>query len=549
MDLRRQHRIIYQTKIRMRAPDRDESVVARVQNLSARGMFVTANDLPAAGAEVQCRLTLGGERRTLRGRVAWVRQSSPATPLKSPGAGIEFIDLDSQVAELLTRLVEPDDDRRQSVDVWFEGMAAPIRCYAVVVGGGLRLETRLPFMRLSSAVKVAFTQESPPSTREGIVDGVSLEPSQSDGVPFLRVAVTMPPLDSARGTIEAQKNGRAAKNGEALALGSTLVDPAVNTTSNGNGAQVAVRTSQRDRSETTQRIPIDEIVPPESKEAVPSATDKGIAGWLGGITADDRVPQWARPVVSVIRRGGRLSYLVAGVALGALLVAVTAGDAAPKKVEGEASVPTSQAAETSKNVGAASAASRAQKAATAAAPAATTTKKAVPTTAATANRGDKTAEATGDKTAEPAPIAAIAVEQERAAERPVAAGATGTPGPEIEQLAPPASGDAKSAGITVATDANRTVVVTVPLEGNTARAFTKSIHYTDRDIVGLALLRARPLGDIGVGVIQPPGSPARVLIRRRGVGSLVRFAFDARKYNAKLLQEGNALRLTLLPKR
>src|SRR5688572_25098555 len=122
MDLRRQHRIIYQTKIRMRAPGRDVSVVARVQNLSARGMFVTATDLPAAGAEVQCRLTLGGERRTLRGRVAWVRPSSPSTPLKSPGAGIEFIDLDSQVSELLSRLVEPDDDRRQSVDVWFEGM-------------------------------------------------------------------------------------------------------------------------------------------------------------------------------------------------------------------------------------------------------------------------------------------------------------------------------------------------------------------------------------------------------------------------------------------
>jgi Tfp pilus assembly protein PilZ len=186
----------------MRAPGRDDSVVARVQNLSARGMFVTATDLPEAGTEVQCRLTLGGERRTLRGRVAWVRPASPSAPLKSPGAGIEFIELDKRDSELLTRLVEPIEERREPVDVWFEGMNAPIRCMAIVAGDGLRLETKLPFMRLRSELRVSFPQHTPAETREGILEGVSLEPNPEDGVPFLRVAVTVPPLDSARGIIQ-----------------------------------------------------------------------------------------------------------------------------------------------------------------------------------------------------------------------------------------------------------------------------------------------------------------------------------------------------------
>src|SRR5688500_1237986 len=105
MEMRRQRRIIYQTRIRLRAPGRDESVIARVQNLSPRGVFVTAVDVPAAGTEVQCRFTLAGERRTLRGRVAWVRSASLRSPHAGPGAGIEFLDLDDRDQDLLHRLV------------------------------------------------------------------------------------------------------------------------------------------------------------------------------------------------------------------------------------------------------------------------------------------------------------------------------------------------------------------------------------------------------------------------------------------------------------
>ena len=190
MQLRRQHRIAYQTRIRLRTPDRDDSVVARVQNLSPHGVFVTASDLPDAGTEVICRLDLGGQHRTVRGRVAWVRQPSAATPDKSPGAGIEFLDLDEKDAELLNRVVEPDPRDSKPVDVWFEGMAAPIRCQAAVLGEGVRLATRLPFLRLNSTVRVSFGPNGG-GNEEGTLDAVVLEPSSEDGVPRLQLNVSL----------------------------------------------------------------------------------------------------------------------------------------------------------------------------------------------------------------------------------------------------------------------------------------------------------------------------------------------------------------------
>jgi hypothetical protein len=442
--------------------------------------------------------------------VAWVRPSSATTPLKSPGAGIEFLDLDSKVAALLTRLVEPDDERRQSVDVWFEGMTAPIRCHANIVGGGLRLETRLPFMRIASAVKVAFTQESPPSTREGIVDGVSLEPNQSDGVPFLRVAVTMPPLDSAQGTIEARANGKSAHD-PAVELGSTLVDPAVSRANGGNTGQGPVMTSRRDRSENTHRIAIDEIVPP--------------------VDTTGRV--WAQPVVGVIKRGGRAFYAIAGVALGALLVwgLQTRGPAVDRSAGG-APIGSGKGAEapSAKPVVAGS------QPAISLAPAAAAKTKPV---AAGPQAGGAPLMARTSSAATSASVTAPGVAPAAPESAPVA-------GPEIEPLAPPAAADAKK-GVTFTTDANRNVVISVPLEGNTARTFTRNMQYGDRGMVGVALLKARPHGSVGVGVVQPAGSP-RVLIRRRGTGSLVRVAFESRKYNAKVVQDGDFLRLMLAPR-
>jgi PilZ domain len=230
MELRRQSRIVFQTKIRLRAPGRDESVVARVQNLSPRGVYITGTELPAAGTEVQCRLVLAGERRTLRGRVAWVRPASPSTPLKVPGAGIEFLELGQKDADLLHKLVDPGDEERQPVDVWFEGMKAPIRCQAVVAGEGVRLATRLPFMRLNSPVRVAFTQPEV-MVREGTLDSVMLEPNDVDGIPHLQVNVSMAPQENAQGTIDIPVTISIARDlgpeGPITPPASTVVDPTV----------------------------------------------------------------------------------------------------------------------------------------------------------------------------------------------------------------------------------------------------------------------------------------------------------------------------------
>ena len=203
MDSRREHRIVYQTRIRLRATGREDSVVARVQNLSPRGMFVTGAEVPEAGTEVQCRLTLAGQRRTVKGRVAWVRPASAAGVNKGAGAGIEFIDLEEATAKLIGRLVEPIT-QRQPVEVWFEGLKAPVRCQAALVGEGVRLSTRLPFMRLDSRVRVSFGPADARKVREGVLDAITMDPSDEDGVPNLQLNVSLTPLESARGTIEVE---------------------------------------------------------------------------------------------------------------------------------------------------------------------------------------------------------------------------------------------------------------------------------------------------------------------------------------------------------
>jgi hypothetical protein len=496
MDARRQHRIIYQTKIRMRAPGREDSVVARIQNLSANGMFVTASDLPDAGTEVQCRLTLGGERRTLRGRVAWVRPASPSAPLKTPGAGIEFLGLDKRDSELLNRLVDPTDERRQPVDVWFEGMAAPIRCQAVVVGDGLRLETRLPFMRVNSEVRVAFTQQTPPEIREGVLHDVTLEPSPEDGVPFLRIGVTVPPLDSARGTIESAAGPAAADRGDPQTpLASTVVDPAVAVAP--GAAPRTVHSSDRDH---THKIGLAEKTP---ILAVPAPVSAPTAAAGGSAALARPLPAPATGSTRSLMTGLVLGAGLAGAAVWALLDRPPAAPA----------VVTAVALPAANNDPAAPGAPPAAAQATAPAPAAGGLVGAAPSAADPAATGEG-------------------------------------PGPEIIPLAgdAPAGTDPAAAdlpnGVTLDT-ADGQVTFTVALDGRAAGA--KEVRYGgDPAGIGVTLPRARPKG--GFGTFAPDGGPVRMMSRKRGGGSLVRFFYDGRAFAAKLAIESETLRLVLAPR-
>jgi hypothetical protein len=228
MEMRRQHRIFHRAKMRLKATDRDESVIARVQNLSPLGVFVTApgTELPEPGTEVECGFSFAGEPRTVRGRVAWRRPLSPATPLASAGVGIEFVDIADRDAEVLRRIVGRRSGETLPVDVWFEGMdGAATRCQGTVAGAGLRLDTRLPFMRLHSTVRLVPADRPGAEVREGVIESVTVEHGEEDGVPHLLIGVSLPPVETARGTIETPAVSPTPQPaGEHLSL---VVDPAL----------------------------------------------------------------------------------------------------------------------------------------------------------------------------------------------------------------------------------------------------------------------------------------------------------------------------------
>jgi hypothetical protein len=188
-ELRRQQRVAYQTAVRVALPGSAERLLGRVTNVSRGGLCVTGARLVEAGAEVRCDLVLLGEPRSLRGRVAWVRPEADEA-LRAPGAGIELLDLTEEESSVLSRIVEPKPEERLPVDVWFEGMAEPIRSTAVIDADGLRLSTKLPFLRLRSRVRLSFSQDGVKEDRFGTLDSVTLDPSDTDDVPHLELGVT-----------------------------------------------------------------------------------------------------------------------------------------------------------------------------------------------------------------------------------------------------------------------------------------------------------------------------------------------------------------------
>jgi hypothetical protein len=484
MELRRQNRIVYQTKIRLRAPGRDDSVIARVQNLSPRGVYITGAELPAAGTEVQCRLVLAGERRTLRGRVAWVRPASPSAAVKTPGAGIEFLNLGQADTDLLHKLVDPGDEERQPVDVWFEGMKAPIRCQAVVAGEGVRLATRLPFMRLGSPVRVAFTTTQP-ALRDGTLDSVMLEPNNADGVPHLQLNVSMARPEGASGLIDLPPM---------LTIGRELgpegpITPPAARTAVGPAPAVVVPDPALER-ERTQRF------------AVPGSS----WDWLRRLA-------WRRGLLPALRwvSQGTWRPAGAGFAAGALAVMVVAS-AVRSGAPGPAPV------------------------ALAPRPPAISPRSAAPAAPAAPAVALAAPVVTGPPAAAPAaapPIAPAAP----AAEPPAAAAAEP---PEV--AAAPALARARDAGdgVVLVTDGDG-LRLSVAITGSSKGAE----QYRLADPPGLAITLPHGRTRIASGVTRPGGGPVRLQIRRRPAGSHLRFFFDPAAYRGRVTAEGDAVVLQL----
>ena len=487
MDLRRRrHRIIYQTKIRLRAADRDDSVVARVQNLSPRGVFVTAPEIPAAGTELQCRLTLAGERRTLRGRVAWVRPASNSLPQISAGAGIEFLDLEERDEHLLSRLVQPAADAESGevvllpselpagglapvdVDVWFEGLKAPVRCHASVGRRGLRLATRLAFMRLGSPVAVRYIGDDRPA-QAGSIESVILEPGDDEGVPRLELRVTLDSdiagerlAESAGGLIEVPSEPRPTNIQSAPQTGtpvlpSTVIDPGISSPP----PPPRVMSSA---AEQTVRI---------------GAASRKLAMGRARVAAWMRQPSRGAPA--------QLRPLLLSFLAGVLLTTVLALALSPRASRPEVSRPAVVATPVS-------------------------TVPAAP------------------KAPEPAP-----------------ARSAPTPQLPVAEPDPPAATSAPadpSGPFQVATDDNQGVRLTVPLLGTAKGAE----QYRLAEPPGLAITLPRGRPRVASGVYRPEGAPVRVQVRRRNPGSHLRFFYDSQAWQAILKVEGDDLVLRLAPR-
>lgn len=200
---RRERRVTYVAKMRLRSPGRERSVVARVHNLSAGGAFVTAPELPREGSEVQCRLRLGGAERTLKGRVAWMQETRQDGSARPPAAGIMFTELTREDEALLVdalSVAEQATADRRSIEVWFDGLNLPIRCDARDAPDGIELTASLPFLRLGSQARLSLGAAAVDDRRVATVESLQLVSSAEDTVPRLRIGVTTASREERRPT-------------------------------------------------------------------------------------------------------------------------------------------------------------------------------------------------------------------------------------------------------------------------------------------------------------------------------------------------------------
>ncbi|MCG5053957.1 MAG: PilZ domain-containing protein [Myxococcales bacterium] len=178
MEQRRQPRIPFSCSARLVADGRNVPIAAQVQNLSAGGLFLTADVAPALGTAVRCRFRIGQTPRELRGRIAWVERRPSGDP-RGPGAGIEFLDLRESERLLLEDVTsgapKEDESPLQALSVWFEGLTAPVRTQGHVSADEIVVTTQLPFLRIGSDVKVGFSPEEDGPHRYARIDGLSLD--------------------------------------------------------------------------------------------------------------------------------------------------------------------------------------------------------------------------------------------------------------------------------------------------------------------------------------------------------------------------------------
>jgi hypothetical protein len=153
-------------------------LLGRSLNLSASGLLVEADEPCDIGSEVCCLIPLGGQTRTLRGRVARLQPLDE----RHVGIGIAFVDVAPSDQALLDGIVAGYDGPAELVTVRFDGVARPLQSRAVLTADGIELRSALPFLRLDSEVEVAFPVAGGRVLRQGC-----------SGTCASSAATTMPP--------------------------------------------------------------------------------------------------------------------------------------------------------------------------------------------------------------------------------------------------------------------------------------------------------------------------------------------------------------------
>jgi hypothetical protein len=164
LEARRSERIDYRAPVELLAHAEGVSVpcsvLARTLDLGAGGMRLCAPVQIPVGAQVTCRVVLGGQPAALPGRVAWLRERGSTRHGDGHGMGICFDSLDGHESGLLQHVVEQSSGYRE-VELHFAVLDQPVRARARGKTGGLRLSAALPILARGTELSFRFADEGP----------------------------------------------------------------------------------------------------------------------------------------------------------------------------------------------------------------------------------------------------------------------------------------------------------------------------------------------------------------------------------------------------
>jgi hypothetical protein len=179
-------RIAHHDDVTLTRPEGGHPVFARSINLSASGIYVHASEPCEIGSVLFCTVLLPGGPRKLLSRVMRLETLPDAI-----GVAMAFIDPRPHDVTALRAFVAQRELRSVDAKVHLAGMAAAVRCQAVLAGDTIRLSATLPFLKIDSEVGVMLEPGGTGEPRNGILRKITLEPPSPDGIPRLAFDVDL----------------------------------------------------------------------------------------------------------------------------------------------------------------------------------------------------------------------------------------------------------------------------------------------------------------------------------------------------------------------